>query len=77
MTDVDQRFQELENLIGALLDDQLTTKEGEQMEAMLLDDESMREHYIHCMQNHADLHWHPLAPALDIPWTTPGPEQST
>lgn len=98
MTDVDQKFEELENLVGALLDDQLTTKEVEQIEAMLTDDEAMREHYVHCMQLHADPHWHPrkdwilpardqeidsndpsslTAPRLDIPWTTPGSEQST
>ena len=58
MTDVDQKFEELENLIWALIDDQLTTQEVERIEAMLTGDDSMRQHYVRCMQLHADLHWH-------------------
>ena len=56
MSDLEQRIEELDQLVWALLDDQLTSSEIERLEQMLIGDEDLRKHYVRCMQLHADLH---------------------
>jgi len=44
-----------ENLIWALLDDQISAAQCSQLEQLILDHEQVRRRYLECMQLHVDL----------------------
>ena len=65
-------LEQAENLIWALLDDEIETADLKQLEGLLRDDETVRERYVECVQMHTDLHQHFGAPleetkASDLP----------
>ena len=48
----------IEELVWALLDDQITPLELEQLEQRLLTDDAARHRYVECIQMHTDLQEH-------------------
>ena len=53
---MEQRIEELDQLVWRLLDDRITSSEFARLEHLLTESEGLRKHYILCMQLHADLH---------------------
>ncbi len=52
----DQLLNEAEQLIWALLDEQIADDDVKRLEAMIQNDPRVRQRYLTCVQLHADLH---------------------
>ena len=52
---IDAELLEAEQLIWALLDDLIEEEDLKRLEAMIAEDEQIRNHYIACVQLHSDL----------------------
>ena len=50
-----RRFQRVQELTWALVDEQITDDQMDELEALLLGDSKARDAYVRCMQLHADL----------------------
>ena len=52
----EDRLTEAQEMIWSLLDDQISDTDFQRLEAMLCEDEAIRQLYVQCVQIHVDLH---------------------